>query len=700
MRKRFLLMIFLSLTLLGVSIVSASVSAKADETIPATVVNGRILMFVPYNDVSWTEYKVAYEGLSALGYTVDLVSSKTGEAYAYGGGVDGATQTSFNDFQTLFQTNFDTTWNSAWTSQANIPLNGRIQDIANLDDYDALVIPGGQGAVAYQYDGTYADLSPQSTPGTHVTSAAEVQAAAEKLNDLINIALQAGKPVAAQNHGAPLIAFARINGTAGDGFDNLGDSVLAEKYATGYSGTIATDYANLNVNYLSNEKLVIDGPDAPDYNGNGRDLLVTTVDGYAETAVYFTQTIQNILTTYPAPAERTKTINVLVVGGDEPTNYWPQEPALYTDIADLLNDDGDDLNINAVGTYRTSDLTLANLQNYDVLVYFRHDSISQSRQNDIREFVDNGGGLIGIHHALYNEGNNNGTMVELFGGELPNNVDLDDEMGIVYDGETNHLINVNLGHFVSTYGVHLIPGTPTSTIDYTTPLGIPNNNLDDDNGSGYYHFSIDVPDELYLGNRFNDDVVFGSGVNEVNRLFSNDRYVNGSPNPNNGHYDTSGWVKEYDSDNDEVGRIVYLQPGETNDRTLAHPSYQQVIKNSVVWAASSTSTAPIPNQSPTAVSDEYFLEMNHSLTISAPGVLSNDTDPEDDSLTVTTHDAASNGTLSINSNGSLTYDPDTDFVGQEIINYTISDGTNEHSGTVTIHVWENWFTAFLPIIFR
>ncbi len=74
-------------------------------------------------------------------------------------------------------------------------------------------------------------------------------------------------------------------------------------------------------------------------------------------------------------------------------------------------------------------------------------------------------------------------------------------------------------------------------------------------------------------------------MNEINRLFANGRTVGGSPNPNNGHYDTWGWTKVYDSGDGTVGRIVYMEPGETNDRTFAHPAYQQAIKNSIVWAA-------------------------------------------------------------------------------------------------------------------
>lgn len=549
----------------------------------ATNNHGRILLFVAYNDVWWSEYKVTYEALQALGYEVDVVSSGTGEAYTYGGPVDGSIQTDWGQFAGLFATNFGVAWDSSWTAAQNIPLHGRIQDMADLSQYDALVIPGGRGAIAYRYDGSYAALSPQGAPGTHVTTAVEVHAAAEKLNQLINEALTTGKPVLAQCHAAPLVGFARRNGTAGSGHDGLGISVLAGQFGTGYhlgDGTTAADYATLGIHYLANEKVVLDGPEVPHYGGNGRDMLLTSRDWFAETAAYATQTLDNMLTSYPSPAERTAAVSVLVFGGDEPAHYLPQEPARYTDLVALLNDPTDGLNISAVGTNNPADMTLANLQNYDVLLYFRHDTISQAAQEAIEDYVAGGGGLVGIHHAIYNHLGQKQTLIELFGGELPQQAQLNNELWLVYWGAENRLLNVNLGHFVSSYGVHLISGEPNFTDDYSSPLGIPNANLDDDGTRGYYHLTIPANDELYTGNRFNDGVTFGNGPNEINRLFANDRLVGGSPNPNNGHYDAWGWTKLY-----ELGRIVYLQPGETADRSLAQPAYAQVIKNGVIWAS-------------------------------------------------------------------------------------------------------------------
>ncbi len=559
-----------------------------------------VLMFVAYNDVWWAEYKVVYEALLAAGYAVDVRSSANGFARSdYSSDINATPSAqgldpnypppaSYSQFTQLFAANFGASWNSSWNARANIPLNGRIQDVPNMNAYVAFVMPGGAGQVAYRYDGTYAVLGPSLQPGTHVTSAGEVQAAANAINTLIADALSQGKIVAAECHGAPLVAFARVPGSTG-GYLGLGRSVLEGRYATGYpffDGDTPARYNDLGVTLMSPDKVVVDGPDAPDFSGNGRDTIVTSTDWYPETAAYFARTLLNMLETYPTPANRTRSLSVLVYGGDEPTNYPPQAPGRYTDLVALLSDPTDDLAINATGTNTASSLTAANLANYDVLVYFGHDAISTTRQNAIANWVDAGGGLVGLHHAIYNHGGQKGVLVNLFQGELPAAAQLNSELGVVYAGETNRMINVNLGHYVSTYGVHLFGGQPTWTTSYTSPRGLPNANLDNDPARGYYHFSIPASDELYPGADFVSGVSFGRGTNQVNRLFSNDRFQSGSPNPNNGAYDTAGWVRLYDGAQDgTVGRIVYLQPGETAARTFAHPGFAQAVKNAVVWAA-------------------------------------------------------------------------------------------------------------------
>ncbi|WP_279349256.1 Ig-like domain-containing protein [Erythrobacter litoralis] len=87
----------------------------------------------------------------------------------------------------------------------------------------------------------------------------------------------------------------------------------------------------------------------------------------------------------------------------------------------------------------------------------------------------------------------------------------------------------------------------------------------------------------------------------------------------------------------------------------------------------------IGNPAPTAVNDAASTLEDTPLNIA---VLSNDTDPDGDTLTVISA-SAPNGTVVIEADGSLTYTPDTDFNGSDTITYQVSDG---QGGTSTANV--------------
>ena len=93
------------------------------------------------------------------------------------------------------------------------------------------------------------------------------------------------------------------------------------------------------------------------------------------------------------------------------------------------------------------------------------------------------------------------------------------------------------------------------------------------------------------------------------------------------------------------------------------------------------------NVAPAAVNDTYNAEKNVTMVIDAPGVLANDTDPNLDPLTASKISNPSNGTVTLNSNGSFTYVPAADFVGTVSFTYQASDGSlSSNTATVTIHV--------------
>ncbi|HND53969.1 MAG TPA: Ig-like domain-containing protein, partial [Pirellulaceae bacterium] len=86
-------------------------------------------------------------------------------------------------------------------------------------------------------------------------------------------------------------------------------------------------------------------------------------------------------------------------------------------------------------------------------------------------------------------------------------------------------------------------------------------------------------------------------------------------------------------------------------------------------------TLTAPNRAPTTTGDSYTTSGGITLTINAAnGVLGNDSDPDGDALTATVVNTASNGTLTLNANGSFSYTPDVGFSGLDTFDYQASDG--------------------------
>jgi hypothetical protein len=94
------------------------------------------------------------------------------------------------------------------------------------------------------------------------------------------------------------------------------------------------------------------------------------------------------------------------------------------------------------------------------------------------------------------------------------------------------------------------------------------------------------------------------------------------------------------------------------------------------------------NTPPTAAADSYETPMNTTLTIPAPGVLSNDIDIDLDPLTAELTGAPIQfGILNLNSNGSFTYIPQVGYVGSVYFTYRAFDGIDYSSPVqVTIEV--------------
>lgn len=71
-------------------------------------------------------------------------------------------------------------------------------------------------------------------------------------------------------------------------------------------------------------------------------------------------------------------------------------------------------------------------------------------------------------------------------------------------------------------------------------------------------------------------------------------------------------------------------------------------------------------------------------------VLSNDTDPQGDTFSITGYTNPSHGTVTQNADGTFTYTPNTNYIGDDSFTYTITDSKGAtDTATVTVHVAQN-----------
>lgn len=93
------------------------------------------------------------------------------------------------------------------------------------------------------------------------------------------------------------------------------------------------------------------------------------------------------------------------------------------------------------------------------------------------------------------------------------------------------------------------------------------------------------------------------------------------------------------------------------------------------------------NEQPVAYDDSYSLMEDSWLNVSAPGVLANDSDPDNgpQSLTTSLKTNASHGTLFLNDDGSFSYLPEENHTGSDSFSYYAFDGMN-YSNEATVNL--------------
>ena len=103
-----------------------------------------------------------------------------------------------------------------------------------------------------------------------------------------------------------------------------------------------------------------------------------------------------------------------------------------------------------------------------------------------------------------------------------------------------------------------------------------------------------------------------------------------------------------------------------------------------------------PNSQPVLVDDTFTVSINS--TNNLLDVLANDSDPDGDTLTITSLTEAAHGQVFLEVNNRLRYTPDLRFSGVDTFYYTVDDGwTGVSTASVTVNVVMP-HSVYLPLI--
>jgi len=133
------------------------------------------------------------------------------------------------------------------------------------------------------------------------------------------------------------------------------------------------------------------------------------------------------------------------------------------------------------------------------------------------------------------------------------------------------------------------------------------------------------------------------------------------------------------------GSFAYTpNPGWSGNDTFTYAANDSILASNT---ATVTITVNPMNKPPNAHDDAYGVNEGEILTVAAPGVLENDNDPDGDALAAVLATESSHGSVTLGTDGSFTYTPDSGFSGTDTFTYRASDGDLDSKvATVTITV--------------
>ncbi|PSQ87819.1 MAG: hypothetical protein BRD30_08155, partial [Bacteroidetes bacterium QH_2_63_10] len=126
-------------------------------------------------------------------------------------------------------------------------------------------------------------------------------------------------------------------------------------------------------------------------------------------------------------------------------------------------------------------------------------------------------------------------------------------------------------------------------------------------------------------------------------------------------------------------------------------TYEAVDDSSAADTASVTIEVEATGDPPVAETDSFQTSGDSTLVVGAPGVLGNDTDPDGDSLAASLVESSTNGSVTLDADGSFTYAPDTSFVGTDHFRYAASDGPLADTAEVAIEVESGTLSRPIPL---
>jgi VCBS repeat-containing protein len=136
-----------------------------------------------------------------------------------------------------------------------------------------------------------------------------------------------------------------------------------------------------------------------------------------------------------------------------------------------------------------------------------------------------------------------------------------------------------------------------------------------------------------------------------------------------------------------------LAPGKTCGVTVGYGSTPSVVKETATLTVMSrkpsgpsvTIRFRTPNHAPSAADDHLSVDEDVATTIPASLLLSNDSDPDDDPLSVIGVGQPSHGALVPDGDGTFVYLPDADHHGDDAFTYTIADPSGARASAL-VHV--------------